>query len=240
MKRFKKILFLMIILILVGGCGKKEKDIKDAKLVTDINIKSTIANHVATIEDLPKTIDLYKKDEVKPQDYDNNDIIKLGIIANVSYRNDIYLTDAEKKALTAKNITGVESYVDVNDINNSINDIWGPINIKHSETLKGCPTYIFEQNRYYIKNDCQTTQDRLISYIDKITVDGNKYYASVYVGLISNNVLYGDVNKDNKIVELDPEGSYPIDKTNKDKFSKYIYTFSKNSDGKYVFAGITK
>lgn len=243
MNKIKKFAVVLIILILAVGCGTKENSANEVTEVTDNAVKNIIYSHIISIEKMPKTIKLYKKDEVKNNDYSNEDLLHFGLVSSIGLENDIDLTDAEIATLKKNNITGVLSYINVSDIEDSVNDTFGAVNLKYINNVSGCPSFIFNasKNIYYVNSACnEANNDKIISYIDNITKEGNLYYATVYAGLLSNNKVYNNVNKSKEVATLNVEESYEITKENKDKFTKYTYTFTKNSDGKYVFTSIKK
>lgn len=234
------LIFIIVMTISLTGCNKKEEPTTNIKMVKDDSIKTTLINHISAIESIPKTVELYKKNNVSISDYTIEEYIQIALNQMVNTHQDTYLTAQEKKALQTNNINAT-SYVNSNDVIASVTDLIGPKTVNKVLTIEGCPSYTYDSstNRYYVNSECEN-KERIISYIHEITYDANQYYVEVYAGYVSDNILYNSVNKNNEITKLDNEGSYTIDKNNKDKFTKYIYKFIKNSDGKYIFESIEK
>lgn len=242
MMRIRKILisFILVLCVFLVGCKSKTKEEVNRKVVMDDSIKTVISNHITAIENIPKTVELYKKAKVSTNDYTNEDYINIALNQMVNTHLDTYLTAKEINILKQSNITAT-SYINANDVNKVVTDLIGPKTIDKVLSIDGCPSYTYDAktNRYFVNNVCNNSE-RIISYIQEITYDGNEYYATVYVGYVLDDVLYNDVNKNNEITKLDNEGSYSISNDNKEKFSKYIYKFRKNSDGNYIFESIEK
>ncbi len=242
MNKFKKIVFVFLVLLLTAGCGAKEEAETNYTEVKDETIINVIKGHVVNIETLPKTIELYKKDSFQASDYSNDDLLQFGLNSSFGQETNIDLTPAQINNLKAKNITNVSSYLTIDNVEDAIKDTFGAKSVTYADKINGCPSYIYDASEsvYYVNETCTVNEERVVSYISNISYDNNLYYATVYVGLVSNNKIYGDVNKAKAVADLAPEQSYVIDDDNKESFTKYTYTFTKNSDGKYVFTSVEK
>ncbi len=241
MKKLRGLLLVIMALVVVTACGKKEEEVQLTK-VEDENIISIITGHVATIESLPKSIELFKKDKFATADLTNDDYLLYGLRASFDMENNIDLTAQEIEALKNRNIVNVSSYMNISDVESAVAATFGAVGIKHVDTIGECPTFIYDatQSKYYVDESCVVPTERIVSEIDKIEYNDNTYYATVYVGLISGNKAYADVNKVDVVADLEPEQSYVITDENEDKFSKYTFTFTKNSDGNYIFTSVEK
>lgn len=231
--------FILVSSLFIVGCESKKEE-TNIKIVSDETIKTTLTNQISAIESISKTVELYKKDKIMNNDYSNEDYINMVLNQIVNTHQDTYLNSKEISLLNSSNIKA-NSYVSSNEVIAAVKDLTGPKTIDKVLKIEGCPSYTYDAktDRYYINSNCKVN-DRIISYVDEITYKDNEYFAVVYYGFVSDNVLYDNVNKNSEIAKLDSEGSYTIDKDNKDKFSKYTYKFVKNSDGDFVFESIEK
>lgn len=237
MKKISKILFVFVVLLLVAGCGNTEVENEDTKVVDNESILNILKSHIVSLENAPTTLELYKKGSFKASDYSNDDILVLGLNTAFGLELETDLTKNQIAYLAKQGIKDAEAYVTVNDVDSTINNIFGVVSMKYDDKIGNCPifTYDKENSRYYVSKKCDDNSDKLISYIDKVTNKDNDYYVDVYSGIISNKKVYGKMDKSDSIKELGEEETYIIDKTNKDKFTLVKYIFTKNSDGKYVF-----
>lgn len=242
MKNLKKFIFVFIILCLTAGCGSKSSSEEQLPQVTDDAITNVIKGHVIDLESVPATIDLYKKGKFTADDYKLTDKIQYGLNSSFGLETNIDLSAQEIANLKARNINNVTSYIEVSEVENAIDSTFGSIDIKHEGEVGTCPKYTYDSTdkRYYVNESCTLDQKSIISYVSSINYEGNLYYATVYVGFIENNKVYNNVKKSKVIKELASEESYAIDEENKDDFEKYTYTFTKNSDGNYIFTKVEK
>ncbi len=242
MNKFKNFAFIFLIIVLVTGCGKTTSSTDNLSSVKDENIINSITSQVIALTSLPKTIELYKKDSFKASDYNNEDILLYGLISSFSLENNIDLTDSEKEDLKKKKIEDVTSYLNIQDVETKMNDTFNTSNVSYNNVVGVCPSFIYDADKkiYYVKENCSSEQPKIISFIEDIKYDGNLYYAIVYSGFIDGKKVYNNVNKETEIASLSDEQFYVIDIENKNKFSKYTYKFTKNSDGKYLFTDATK
>lgn len=238
MKRIKKIALACLMVLLLAGCGTKEEEKPNLKKVEDDLVINTVSAHVIAMENLPKTIELYKGNSFTVSDYSSNDIILYGLNTSFGLENNIDLTAEEIKDLEARNIKDVTSYMNVSDVEGAIADTFDSVSIKHVANIGTCPSYIYDgnQNKYYVNETCVNNVDRIISYVDTVEYDENTYYVNVYAGLQSGNKVYGDMDKKALIKEMAAEETYVIDDDNKSNFIKYTYIFTKNASNKYIFS----
>lgn len=225
-------------MLLLVGCGKDKEEEPNLKKVEDDLIINTVQAHVIAMENLPKTIELYKNNSFTVSDYNSNDIILYGLNTSFGLENNIDLTADEIKALEARNIKNVTSYMSVSDVETAISDTFDSVAVKHVSNIGTCPSYIYDgnQNKYYVNESCVTNEDRIISYVDSVLYDENTYYVNVYAGLQSGNKVYGDMDKKALIKEVEEEETYAINDDNKANFMKYTYIFNKNANNKYIFS----
>lgn len=238
MKKLRYFVALLVVTLLAGCTNStSSSSYKDVK---DDAIRNLLTNYVIAIESSPKTIELYKKDKATIKDYKNEDMLLIGLNTAYGLESEIDLTPAQVAHFEKNNMKNVYSYINSSDVESNINKIFGSTTVKNA-TTNSCPNYIFNQQQsvYYVQHNCEN-KDKILSYISSVKNDGNLYLVEVYAGYISNNTLYGDVNKSKKIKDLEVEESYTIDDSNKGSFTKYTYTFKKNSDGNYIFDSFTK
>lgn len=237
MKKIGRFLFVFVAILLVAGCDTNDDNSNIAKTVSDDSVLNILKSHIVSLENSSTTLELYKKSSFKASDYSNDDILAIGLNTSLGLELDTDLTKTEKVELAKKGIKDVDVYITVNDVDSTINNIFGVVNMKYNDKVGSCPTYIYdkENGRYYVNKVCDNNSDKLISYMDKVTNKDNVYYVDVYSGIISNKKVYGSLDKSNSIDELGEEETYTIGKDNKEKFTLVKYTFTKNTDGKYVF-----
>lgn len=241
MTKLRRYVFLFLIVSLLVGCGKKTSSNK-VEEVNDITVISTLQNEILVLENIKKTREIYIKGDGKASDYTDDDKIRYGIEYKISQAGVPILTKEEIAKLNSKGITGVASYVDLKDVISNIKDTFGE-NISEYKTSLGCPKYTYDDSneRFYIESKCETTDiETIISKIGKVTKKNNKYYVVIYAGLNDGTNIYSDFEKKNLIKSISVNESYTITEDNMNMFTKYTYTFEKDSDGKYIFKSVTK
>ncbi len=236
MKKFKKFIFVFVLIVLLTGCNSTQNTTKESEKVEDEIVLQTISNQVITLEQLPKTLELYKKGEAKIDDYTNEDKLRYSIDAVTSSRvveNNV--SQEKKNELAAKGITNVNAFIPSDELGEQITSVFGISTINY-DNISGCPNYIYVEadKGYYSQElpDCneQTSEDKLISKIGNVTVIDNVYTAEFYVGVISNNTVYSDFNKTKVVKALGDSETYTISDEDKSKFSKVTYKFKKDSN----------
>lgn len=242
MKNFKKLAFVFVILVLLSGCGKTTSSSNKKEEVKDEEAINALTNQIISLEYLAKTRELYTKGEGKAEDYTNEDKIRFGVESRIAQAGVPALTQEEMVELNSKGITNVASYVDLSDAANYINSNFEE-SVKTYSSVTGCPTYTYDEStkRFYIQATCQTEDaTTIVSTIDKMTKDGNKYYVTVYAGLNDGSAVYADFDKKKIVKTLAKDETYSITKEDKEQFTKFTYTFEKNSNNKYIFKTISK
>lgn len=241
MTKLRRYVFLFLIVSLLVGCGKKTSSNK-VEEVNDITVISTLQNEILVLENIKKTREIYIKGDGKVSDYSDDDKIRYGIEYKISQAGVPILTKEEIAELNSKGITGVASYVDLKDVISNIKNTFGE-NVNEYKTSLGCPKYTYDDSnkRFYIESKCETTDiETIISKIGKVTKKNNKYYVVIYAGLNDGTNIYSDFEKKNLIKSISVNESYTITEDNMNMFTKYTYTFEKDSDGKYIFKSVTK
>ncbi len=241
MKKFKSIVFLFAIFVIITGCSTSKNEEETNMEVKDNQILSTITGSIVNLETLPKTIELYKQGHFDVNDYTKDDILLYGLNGSFGQESNVDLTAEEIAQLKTRNITNVSSYLSLEDVNREINATFGPVNVEYTSNLGQCPSYLYDESekKYYINEGCINASEKIVSYVDHVSYSSNLFYADVYAGLIADNKVYNDVNRTKVITTLKDEQSYVIDDNNKNEFKHYTYTFTKNSDGNYVFTSVS-
>ncbi len=242
MNKLKKFIFAFIVVILLAGCEPNSSTGSQTKDVTDEVVLGTIRNNISSLDNIPKTTELYIKGAGQTSDYTNDDKLLHGLDVAINSRASSELTPEQLQKIKEKNLTNVSSVVSVEEAQGYVSDLFGPTTLKHDNVV-GCPSYIYDKTEkiYYVQTGCtKNATSSPISYVDRVTNKDNLYYATVYVGLIDENKVYNDFNKTKVVQELGLNDSFEITNDNKEEFSKYTYTFTKNSNGAYVFTSLKK
>lgn len=242
MNKLKKLIFVFVAIILLAGCDVTSKEESQTKEITDEVILGIIKNNVSSLDNIPKTIELYTNGSGQAKDYTNDDKLFYGLDVAINSKADSELTTEQLQKINQNNLTNVTSVVSVEEAQGYVSDLFGPTTLKHAN-VSGCPSYIYDETEkiYYVQFGCtKETISLPISYVERVTNKDNLYYATVYVGLIDGNNVYNDFNKTKVVQELGLNESFAITNDNKEEFSKYTYTFTKNSNGSYVFTSLNK
>lgn len=241
MKNIKKLVFIFVMIVLLTGCNSNEssKESRTEK-VTDESVLTNITNVVTNLEQLPKTLELYKKGSAEVSDYTDEDKIMYAIndiTSSRSITNNV--TEEKQKELVAKGINGVSMFIPSNEVAEKINTTFGISSVKHLN-ITGCDNYLYveEDKNYYVQHveNCEepVVEDALISKLGEVKKQDNNYTAEVYVGVISNNSVYYDLSKSKVAKALAEDESYSISDEDKTKFTKVIYTFKNNENNNIV------
>lgn len=240
MNKLKKFVFIIFAVLILSGCSVSTSKETGAKIVNDDTIKSLLESHIISLQSLPKTLELYVKGSGETKDYTADDKLNLGLEMRFNNAGIPSLTQQQILNLQAKQITNVTGYIPSTDVEDNIKSIFGPVTIEH-KNMTGCPTFIYDDTEkiYYINSNCTVEQtSTIISFVDKVTSEDNIYYVTVYAGLIDNNKVYADFNKSEVVKELLTDEQYAISDETKEQFTKITYTFTKNSNGEYVFTSL--
>lgn len=236
MKKLKWLVCSLVFIFILTGCGSA--DTKDTKnIVENEEVFMNISNRIRTIEAIPEVIDLYKKGEFDSKSFSNEGLLQYGLIGSYKLENHYDLSAAEKVTLTRAGIRNVDSYIKVEDMDDVVASTFGAVTVNQQEKVGGCPSFIYDNAKkiYYVSAVCNDDA-QIVSYIDTITTDGTKYYVTIYAGIISGDKkIYGDFNNKKFIADYNPESDgFEITSDSKDKYTKFQYTFIKNTDGNYV------
>lgn len=242
MSKLKKIVFVFVAIILLAGCEANSSKESQAKEITDEVILGIIRNNISSLDNIPKTTELYTNGSGQAKDYANDEKLLYGLEVAINSRANTELTAEQLQKIKEKNLVNITSVVSVEEAQRYVSDLFGPTTLKHAN-LVGCPSYVYDETEkiYFVQSGC--TKEAIptpISYVDRVTNKDNVYYATVYVGLIDGNKVYNDFNKTKIVQELNLNESFEIKSDNKEEFSKYTYTFTKNSNGAYVFTSLKK
>lgn len=242
MNKLKKIVFVFIAIILLAGCEMKGSNESQTKEITDEVILGIIRNNISSLDNIPKTIELYTNGSGQASDYTNDEKLLHGLDVAITSRASSELTAEQLQTIKEKNLLNITSVVSVEEAQSYVSNLFGPTTLKHAN-IEGCPSYIYDETEklYYVQEGCtKEVTSSPISFVDRVTNKDNIYYATVYVGLIDGNKVYSDFSKSKIVKELDLNELYEITDDNKEEFSKYTYTFTKNSNGSYVFTELKK
>jgi hypothetical protein len=185
------------------------------------------------MQSIDKTLEIYKNGSGTKEDYSDTDKLLFGL-------NYVFASKVLNNAPKLPNIDGI---ISGDDVSISISNLFDSEVIY--DTIGTCPNYIYNKNAnvFYIKYNCTTDSNiSIITYIDKITLENDHYYANVYVGIIDNitNKVYGNIERTRYIETVSNGESYNINDDNKNNFESYTYTFLKKSNDKYIFDSIKK
>ena len=244
MKSFKKVLFVLAFLLIFTGCSvskENNEDSNEIETVSDTAIVDSIKNNVNSLESVKKTLELYKKGNAKIDDYTKDDKLLVGL--NTRFNNGA-LKKPTQAQLAASNLTNIDGVITTDEVVEYSSRVFGDVTLDYS-SKEGCPSYIYNatEKLFYVKYGCSNETDSdIISYVDEVTHSDNVYYANVYVGIIDSTVnkVYGNVDKTKFIADINADDSYSIDSKNKEQFDLFVYTFTKNKEGNYVFTSIEK
>lgn len=242
MKKLRNLAFILVILVILSGCSKSTTSSNKKEEVKDDEVINTLTNQIISLEYLTKTRDFYTNGEGKAEDYTDEDKIRYGIESRIGRAGVPVLTKEQIAELATKGITNVASYVDLSDVSEYINGNFEE-SVKTYTTVTGCPTYTYDENakKFYIQAECQSNDaTTIVSTVDKITKESNKYYVTVYAGLNDGNAVYGDFEKKKTVKTLTKDETYSITNDDKAQFTKFTYTFEKNSNDNYIFKTVTK
>lgn len=236
MKKIKKVVFVLVLLILLSGCGEKTSTKSKKEEVKDNTIISTLTNQIISLEQLTKTRDLYTKGEGKGLDYTDEEKIRFGVESRIAQGGVPVLSKEDMEQLQVKGITNVVSYVDLAEVAEYINaNFEEPV--KTFATVSGCPAYTYDEGekKFYVQASCQTDDaTTIVSMIEKVSKEDNKYYVTVYAGLNDGNAVYGDFAKTKTVKTLTQDETYSITNEDKVQFTKINYTFELDGNGQYI------
>ena len=242
MGKVKKIVFIFVAIILLAGCDTKNSNTSQAKEITDEVILGTIRNNISSLDNISKTSELYTKGLGQASDYTADEKLRYGLDSAITSRASSDLTAEQLQSIKEKQLLNITSVVSVEEAQGYVSNLFGPTTLKHAN-VEGCPSYIYNETEklYYVQEGCtKEVTSSPISFVDRVTNKDNIYYVTAYVGLIDGTKVYSDFNKSKIVKELDLNELYEITDDNKEEFSKYTYTFTKNSNGSYVFTELKK
>lgn len=236
MKKIGSFFFALFTVILLSGCNTIVNN-NNSKIVSDDETISILKGNVELLNMIPKTVELYVKGAATNDDYTKEDKILGGLESRYVSSGTGTLTPEKIYELKLAGIINVTTAISVTDVEKNITDVFGPVSLTH-QNIGTCPKFIYyeKDKSYYVNSVCQNTNaSSVVSYVDKVTNNENIYYVTVYAGLLENNVVYADFNKKTTIKTLAPEELYEISEESKEQFTKIVYTFTKDSNGNYVF-----
>ena len=212
------IIISFVFIIIITGCGTNNNELieKPEKILDDFEVQVNIEDKINNLELLPTTIDMYKNGFGSSNEYTDMDKILLGINSKLFYEssNEFYITNDE--------------------ISNYVYQTLGNTSIKYDNIDIDLKKY--SDNTYYVNKELP--KSTVISYIDKITYKNNIYHALVYVGVIEDDGIYGDFNKENMISVLTYNNKF--NETEKNKYMKFLYEFKTIDNNKYVFSNLKR
>lgn len=180
-----------------------------------------------------------------------NSAIKYATENNMSTEVSSYVVQALEDANTYSDLSSYNAY-NADTINEAIKLLFGidvtgsglesvdelgyGYNIHYNETYN---IYVMGANSTYTRKD----SDKAVEYyIVKTTVKGDSLKTELAIGYTmtdgEDKYYYSDVNFENEISITSASNTFPTDEV--DSFDKYIVTFTKNSDGNYIFESIKK
>lgn len=235
MKKLSKLLIVLVLVVCVSACGTKSAD-ENKNVVEDETIVSLLNNHMINLTSIPKTATLLKDGSFDASKYANDDKLYMGLTAALNSQLAAPYNTQQIQALKAKGITAT-SAIKTSDVEDIVANLFGPSTINFVGDVTGCPSFKYNEAEkiYYVNESCTKAQDNIVMLVDSITNDGNVYEVKAYLGLVSENKVYKDFAKSNSVKELANGETYTINGDNKDEFSTYTFTFTKNSDGNYIF-----
>lgn len=135
-------------------------------------------------------------------------------------------------------------YVSINELMDDYKTLFGFENISTKTMEFKCSTYVYDNKAnvfVLVANGCGIGGPvaEQLTYIYDITEDKDNVYAYIAYGVTGQNasnqfVAYTDYKMSQKYTG-NVTKDFTINESNYDSFSKYKYTFTKNSDGTYTF-----
>lgn len=239
-----------------------EKELKDEKIKSDINVKFEYLNSYFKDSEL---------DDIKTNPYriyndtgfrkeilngEMSDKLKLYIVLNNledkfnQLSGDFYNANIsdEVKNYADGDEDEIFKEIDVTQISNLYKELFNE-DIKEFYSYEDeCPTYLYDDvsNKYFRMQECGGSPIKgYHTYKSKYTYKDDEVYLYVYYGVINCNsesnkcVLYKDLEEKEIYKEVTDDGkSLFVD--NYKEFTKYKYTFKKNSNGGYSLKNIEK
>lgn len=136
-------------------------------------------------------------------------------------------------------------HVSVNDFIEDYKTLFGFENISTKNINVDCETYVYDKKAnafVMVANGCGTAAPVAIqkTYVYDVTEDNNNVYVYLAYGVTGQTekgqyVAYTDYAMNNKYTG-DVTKDFTINESNYKDFSKYKYTFTKNSNGTYTFS----
>ena len=175
----------------------------------------------------------------------------------INSKDEIYY-DGKKDSNSITNSQSYEGYK-VSDVENEIKKIYGKNTNVDYKKVPSPYAYDETNNYFFLLGGYGSTSNTTMQNIDKVTSMGNKLYIYVNVGMYTYSfenkeyIVYFDYKKDaNSIKESNIDKKYftttdtshyfesdKYIKDNKDKFTKYKYTFEKEENN-YIIKGLEK
>lgn len=238
MKNIKFYYILFFLMIILTGCNKDTNDNIDVKeIVKDDSIIETLKNQTSVLVTLDSIKEAYKGNKVDYKEVNDYDKIKYSLTYRVSLGS-LQVVDNNMIKLRKKyNLNSETEYVNISEISKHITSVFGSSSINYI-SINECPNYIYdsENKQYYINRNCIVKDNYVVTYYDDITKQDNKYYVEVHLGFVNKNKLY----KDYKYNVLISNNILEVKDNIKNDLDKYTFTYTKNSNGNYIFTSVEK
>lgn len=257
---FKRLLILLAIIIIIVVAfvlcfnlfSEKEAS-EDEQQIAEEYIRVYVSTLTKGYNTIFGGTDLLYKNDYTLDDLSNgmilNSAIKYATENNMSTEVSSFVIQALEEANTYSDISSYNAY-NADTINEAIKLLFGMdvtglesvdelgygYNIHYNETYN---IYVMGANSSYTKKD----SDKAVEYyIVKTTTKGDSLKTELAIGYTmtdgDDKYYYSDANFENEISITDASNTFPTDEV--DSFDKYIVTFTKNSDGNYIFESIMK
>lgn len=241
-----------VLTFLLLGKDNNEKTSKvEEKDITTVALKEEYTGKIDTIElarlkgklSISESNSIYTVDEVTIDKLDNNTLYQSVFTRNLEKFEPVMNMEYEEE---------YDNQAEASPLFAEVKNIYGDIPaLKDGAEITGCPTFMYDKKEDLIYS-AERCGGGALPYtffvIDKITESGDNRYVYIYVGSAESNldsdlemtILYSDANYTNKLHEVNLEDEEKYINDNYKKFTPYKYTFTKNSDGYYIFTKLEK
>lgn len=189
---------------------------------------------------------IYALDKLEKKDI-TTDSATIAMVASSQHKTD-YVTNQALDSSTLKALgenADTFEYISANEFLEDYKTLFGFDNISTKPIDFRCENYVYDNKTnsfILVANGCGTAGPIAVpkTYIYDITEDNNNVYVYLAYGVSGVNeknqyVAYTDYTM-NKKYTGNVTKDFTINESNYKEFSKYKYTFTKNSDGTYTFS----
>lgn len=189
---------------------------------------------------------IYALDKLEKKDITMDNATIAMVASSENERN--YVANESLESSTLKHLgedPETFEYVSVNGFIEDYKILFGFENISTKNINVNCESYVYDKKAnafVMVANGCGTAAPVAIqkTYVYDVTEDSDNVYVYLAYGVTGQNekgefIAYTDYAM-NKRYTGNVTKDFTIDESNYKDFSKYKYTFTKNSDGTYTFS----